>query len=610
MSVFVSIVNLDGAPLDPALLTRLTDFVAYAGPDAQDTWMRGPVGLGHALLRTTFESQAERQPFSRDGRTWIVADARLDAREELLARFQADSRARLRDAPDVEWILEAYEAWGEECVLRLVGDFAFVIWDARRQELFCARDHFGVKPFYYSIAGETLIVSNVLNCIRQAPGVSSDLNDSAIGDFILVGYNAEPTTTTFADIRRLPPAHTLALSNRELSISRYWTLPTDGHIRYKRPQDYVEHFRQLFFAAVGDRLRVDGVAVPMSGGMDSTSVAAVAHRQLKQEGSRVGVHAVTTVYERAFHDSEGAYARMVAGSLGFPVRLVPADDLRLFEIWRDPSYHPPEPWNEPVRLGLANDRAMAEFSRVQLSGYGGDPLLYPGISYAGELWRARKIGLLTSNLISFIFSQRRLPPLYLRSALSGKRTSRLGLEYPAWLNREFEQRCKMRERWAELDAVQDSSHPHREAYQALTSPFWQGVFFERGHPGASGVPLENRYPFFDVRLVNFVLAIPPLPWCTRKLILREAMQGILPEGVRRRPKTLLAGNPHTWRLNQDGDGYQGALSTITPVAKYVDRDGVQRTLNGLEENDSAIAFVMNLRPFSLAYWLQQQTSHN
>ncbi|MGA9381234.1 MAG: asparagine synthase-related protein, partial [Phormidium sp.] len=272
MSGIVGIINRDEKPINPDLLQRMTEFMSYRGPDAQQIWLEGNVGFGHTMLRTTKESLAEKQPFSLDEKVWITADARIDGRGELIEKLEIKDNINV--VTDVELILRAYLVWGEDCVQYLLGDFAFGIWDEREQKLFCARDHFGVKPFYYAEVGNGLIFSNTLNCLRVHPGVSDELNDLAIADFLLFGLNLEFDTTTFADIQRLPPAHCLTWSKERRQIKRYWTLPTDGYIRYKQASEYVEHFQELMEKAVGDRLRTNQVGMFMSGGLDSSTLAA------------------------------------------------------------------------------------------------------------------------------------------------------------------------------------------------------------------------------------------------------------------------------------------------------------------------------------------------
>ena len=203
VSGIVGIVNLDGRPIDRPLLERLTAFIGFRGPDDQDVRLDGNVGLGHTMLRTTFESACEHQPCSLDGQVWITADARIDGRTELIRTLDTQGHRGLDAVPDVELILHAYQVWGEECVQHLIGDFAFAIWDGPRRSLFCVRDHFGVKPFYYALVANCLVFSNTLNCVRKHPAVSDELNDSAIADFLLWDFNQDERTTTFADINRL-----------------------------------------------------------------------------------------------------------------------------------------------------------------------------------------------------------------------------------------------------------------------------------------------------------------------------------------------------------------------------------------------------------------------
>src|SRR6185436_9747601 len=133
MSGIVGIVSRQGAGVDERQLRRMTDFLAYRGPDGRRTWLCGPAGFGHTLLRTTSEPQDEvqtGQPATLDGRVWITADARVDGRSDLVRQLESRGRVDLRSASDAQLILHAYHAWADECVDHLLGDFAFAIWDA------------------------------------------------------------------------------------------------------------------------------------------------------------------------------------------------------------------------------------------------------------------------------------------------------------------------------------------------------------------------------------------------------------------------------------------------------------------------------------------------
>ena len=191
MSGIVGTINLDRAPVDQRLLRGMTDSLAYRGPDAQEIWNNRNVGLGHTMLCTTHESTNEHQPCSLDGEVWITADARIDRRDELIRALQSKCREVQKNVTDVDLILHAYHVWGVNCAEHLLGDFAFAIWDGRGQKLFCARDHFGIKPFFYGRVGNHLVFSNTLNCLRMHPAISDQLNEQAVADFLLFGSNRD-----------------------------------------------------------------------------------------------------------------------------------------------------------------------------------------------------------------------------------------------------------------------------------------------------------------------------------------------------------------------------------------------------------------------------------
>ncbi|MGB6200616.1 MAG: hypothetical protein WBF35_13815, partial [Candidatus Acidiferrales bacterium] len=229
----------DGSPADPALLQAMTEFLSVRGPDAQAAWFDGPAGLGHALFRTTREAAAENQPFSFDGRVRIVADARLDAREELCAEINA--RLSLQPAltpqrPDVELLLRAFEAWGEDCVDHLLGDFSFVIWDARAGHIFAARDQLGHRPLFYARTAHSLLIGNTIEALRIDPDVSDHLDEDGIADFLVTGSILGPETTAFRDIARVPAAHVLAGRPEGFDVRRYWTLPIEEPLRRRSPE--------------------------------------------------------------------------------------------------------------------------------------------------------------------------------------------------------------------------------------------------------------------------------------------------------------------------------------------------------------------------------------
>lgn len=603
MSGIVGIINRDGEAIDRQLLQQMTEFMAYRGPDDRQIWIDGNVGFGHAMLRTTAESSLEKQPCSLDGEVWITGDVRIDGRKELIEKLNGD--IAIETVTDAELILRAYRVWGEDCVKHILGDFAFAIWDKSKQQLFCARDHFGVKPFYYAHIADNLIFSNTLNGLRIHPKVSDNLNDLAIADFLLFGYNQEVDTTTFADIQRLPPAHYLTWSNLGLNIKRYWTLPLDGYLRYKRPEEYVEHFKELMATAVSDRLGTNKVAVSMSGGMDSTTIAATACQLLNKSGGTFDLRAFTVVYDRLIPDRERYYSGLVAEALGIPINYLVADDYTLFEKVEQPLLQRPEPTNFSL-LAIVVDRLkeIAAHNRVLLDGNGGDPVFYSwgAYFYFAHLLKNWQLGSAISSTVKYVVSHKRLPQPGVRSQLKRWLGIRPQLPaYPRWLNADFSAKLDLRGRWEEFYREKPLIHPIRpEAYQQLTSLGWT-YLFESCDPGVTGLPVEVRYPFFDLRLVNYLLAIPPVPWCLHKELMRVAMRGILPALVCQRPKTPMLGDPTTVLLEQSDSQWIDKFEATPMLAKYVDQNAIP-LVSGTQQNANEVW--INLQPLNLNQWLQ------
>jgi asparagine synthase (glutamine-hydrolysing) len=597
-------VNLDGAPVAREPLQDMTAFLAFRGPDAQDIWSDGPVGLGHTMLRTTLEAEHEHQPLSLDGAVWITADARIDARGELQQKLAAKGRTGLSQANDAELILHAYSAWGEGFLAHLIGDFAFAIWDEPRKRLVCARDHFGVKPFFYARVGAGIVFSNTLNCIRRHPAVRDTLDDLSIADFLLFEMNQDPAASAFADIRRLPPGSCLIASRQGLQVREYWTLPLETKVRYRAAGDYVEHFKELLGVAVADRLRTDRIGVELTGGLDSTSVAATALSLLSRQSRPFELNALTVVYDRLIPDEERRYAAMVAAKLGIPIHFFAADDYGLYERCELAENHLPEPANEPgTAAAFDTFRRAASLGRVMLTGQDGDALFNESPKpYFRALLKDRQLARLLSGIVSYGVSQRRIVPLTLRAWMNSRRAN--GAEaaaYPAWISPDLEARLDLRSRWQQALAEPAMNHPIRPyAFRVLAYIRRLSNYFEYCDPGLTRVPVEYRHPLMDLRLHEYCLSLPPLPWCVKKRIVREAMRGVLPEPVRRRAKTPLAGSPEMELLRQPGTQWIDQFVPAPGLSLYVDRGKIPSVRDDTDRDERW----SNLRPLGLSFWLQ------
>ena len=602
MSGIVGILGLDGAPVDVELLRRMTDSLVFRGPDAQRVWTHGPVGFGHALLQVAPEPES--QPACLDGRLWITADARVDDRDRLIASLQAAGRSCSRASADPELLLHAYAVWGESCVDHLLGDFAFAIWDDPRKRLFCARDHFGVKPFYYARVAHSLIFGNTLHCIRLHPAVSGALNDLAIADFLLFDFNQDPATTSFADIQRLPPAHVLTCERESISTRRYWRLSVTEPIA-KRGRECVDRFGELLDAAVGDRLRAGSAGVLMSGGLDSSTVAASAKRIFTRAGSANGLRAYTEVFDKLIPHEERHYAGLVADALSIPIEFQVNDDICLFGGADQPELCSREPahlsWPDSTAIQL---RQIALRSRVALTGYGADPALSSRITvHFRQLLEQKKFGRALTDAARYLSAEGRLSRLYLRTRW------RLFFKpkgehpwFPPWLNEDFAQRLQLRDRWDLLDREDANAAAVRPvAFESIVAPSWTNLL-ESHDPGLTQVPVEVRHPFFDLRLLNFLLALPALPWCSDKQLLREAGRGALPEPVRLRRKSPLRADPLVMLLQEPGSAWVDSFEPAPMLAPYVDRSRIPPVWG---EKDTWTAWI-HLRPLSLNFWLRRE----
>ena len=616
MSGIVAILNLDGTPVDRELLARLTNFMSFRGPDTQEIWFRGNVGFGHTTLRTTYEAETEEQPLTIDGETWLTADARIDGRSELISELEGKLGKRLRipessnsygcdsrTPNDAELILYSYEAWGEDCVKHLIGDFAFAIWDSRARRLFCARDHFGVKPFFFAHIGNSFILSNTLNTLRLDPRVSDALNDIAIGDFLLFGLNEDPSTTTFRDIHRLPAGNSLSVTNNSITSQRYWIPATGEPIHYRNPQAYVERFKELLSLATEDRLRTNRVAVSMSGGLDSTSVAVIARDLLRRQSVPSVLQTYAVVYDSLIPDEERHYSTVAAEGIGVPINHLTADGYSLYEGRGPNDLVQAEPFLLAPLVGQFNDllRLLSGCSRVALTGWDGDAFMNePPNSYFASSAKNLKINELLSSMGWFVWSQHRLPPIGFRTRLKrllGK--NRPQTFYPEWIDESFSKRIDLRLRSKQLTS--DSGAPHETrpyAFRVLNSTSWAPLF-EGYDPGASRLHLEMRHPLIDLRLVDYLLAIPAVPWCVNKRILRLAMRDKLPAPVLNRPKTPLAGNPALQLVRHAGVRCLDSFEVAPQLKDFVNLN-LRPSLADEQTSDGLWA---NLRLFALNHWL-------
>lgn len=599
MSGFIAIYNLDGAPVDTAVLARMMERLHYRGPDRQAVWCDGAVAMGHTLFRVTHEAANEALPMTLNGVT-LTGDIRLDAREALIERLKpVDAHASLH-IPDSELLLRAYLAWGQNCLREVIGQFSGVLWDERQQHLLAFRDHFGLQPLYYAQVGKSLIISSELGAIRLHPEVGVRLNDTAIADFLLFGsltWN-EKTFTAFHDIHRLRGAHLLTAGASGVEVRRYWSLPTDQPmLRYRTEDEYLDHFRDVLGKAILDRMRLDKVVVLMSGGLDSTTIAALAKQNIREGRSSTQLTAITTIYERIHPDNEGEYAALAADKIGIPLHFFVADEFPLIEPL--PATAEPSETYENGYIEAAS-RMLRTYGRVTLYGEGADSLLRNEPLF-DVLRRFSLVSALDLYFWLWRFLGYRPPLAGLLPAINPKNWGKPPVErsyaFPEWLNPEFIAAENLHERWVQgWNSKLVSSHKlHSLAYATLTAPDWS-VHTEMWHP-MENCPSYTTMPFLDLRVVNFMLSLPPLPWFKRKYLIRQAMRNILPTEVLERPKTPL-GTTLSSLLKQPGAEWVRHWNAQPELRRYVLREAVNMG-PGLSHGKAYV----NMRPLLLNNWL-------
>ena len=610
MSGVVGIYNINGAPVSPALLHQMTSSLAYRGPDRQQVWVQNSVGFGHTLLATTREAIGECQPLTLDNQVWIVADARLDGRKELLEKLRARVRHPLATAPDSELILYAYHAWGEDCVAQLYGDFALAIWDSKRRSVFCARDQLGVKCFYYAITEGSFLFSNTLDCLRAHPGVSDSLNELAIADYLLFGFRQDPAATSFRDIQRLPPAHTLTVADSVTAPRRYWSPSPDRSIRYSKCDEYVGAFHEILRTAVNDRLRCDRAGIFLSGGMDSSAIAATVLDVCKTRGAATDLTAYTAINSHAGEDTEQYYSGLVANALKIPIDYLEVDCYRPFDRWDNGAVRGAELGCTPF-AAISSDRlhrVETDGARVVLTGDGGDHVFYPRRNYffdllqTGRLWRMVVDGVRCSRTLQ------RIPHFGFRAGLRDWSRKKDDPDpMPAWIDADLSAKYNLPERWRHFSGLTPDARlaSRPEAYDRLTSAS-VCTDFELNDPGVTFRNVEVRCPLFDVRLLNYLLAIPPVPWNFDKGMLRLAMRGSLPKQVRLRRKTPMGRDPLAAHLQRPGSEWIDRFQSQAQLADYVDRTRVPL----LSQQEAATDLWTNIRPLTLNLWLQSVFAAN
>lgn len=551
MSGIAGIFHRDGSPVSAAAVQGMMA-AAPGSPGAHDVWAQESVGLGHCQLPATPESRNERQPLvSTDGNYAITCDGRVDNRAELIQALQGRAPASA-ETSDAELVLHSYIAWGAGCLKHIVGDFAFVIWDGPQQQLFCARDPMGIRTFYYYLDQSRFVFASDIRSVQAGASVPQELNQLMTALYLLGRFN-EGEQTFFNGIFQILPAQYLVISRDRVIKEAYWEPDPWEPIHYARREEYIEHLQQALYEAVRCRLRaVSPVGLSLSGGMDSTSIACAAACLISQgQAPGTELRAFSSVFTDFPSVDEREYIRKVLERWEIEGHYTYADGLWGFR----PLQNAAAPLNRPyplpfqarheARLLCARELGI----RVMLTGEGGDELLNPGIWYLVDLLKGLRWGALRHELRYVTPDSRRsfrkTAFQFYKSALwdlvpsPAKQVYRKlhPRETPEWLSERFIRQSGALEHEVIRPPKPKSRSLYRQSqYNGCISlprlpflPYLTEMYARYG--------IEPRHPFLDRRVIEFLIRVPPhlkFSGGYTKLLLREAMEGLLPDEVRLR----------------------------------------------------------------------------
>jgi asparagine synthase (glutamine-hydrolysing) len=565
----------------------VTAFAAVLSLDRDDA---GEEAVASVLAQAT---GTKAQTFSSGACTLLVAplhpwepaapvvdpQAGLAAAGQVMLEGRAGLRGALQlrdDAADLEIVSAARDRWGPERTDWMQGEYAFALWHLRGRTLTCARDGLGIRVLYVGQSGRCTVVSNVLGAVVAHPEIPNELNHAALVRFLAHGRLTTTGATPYKAVRLLPPGHTLTISaDGGANLRRHWQPPRVQRFSATDRHSVEQGYREALGASVNDRIAGRPSTLFLSGGIDSTTIAATA------VDCAARLRAVTFRYRGIDTDDEVALAAAVADRLAIPLDVVDADADAAMEAERSqlgPATLVDEPGLSNWRAGLAH---AAQFSTLAIYGEDGDALFAP--PGGGALLAAQSIPSAVAATLRLAASERELPYLGLRLR------ERLGLSRAAspvplpWLTPDARHVVEEFE-----DDTVLGLRPTPMAGNAQESRTWARLlknvpydFAVSLSPDVTRQRLAITLPLMDSRVIGYVTSVPPIPWCHRKRLARAAFAEQLPASVLRRRKTPVSGGfdamVAAWRRRHGSE--DAALDEVMSrgwVHQHVLKDALER----------------------------------
>jgi asparagine synthase (glutamine-hydrolysing) len=547
-------------------------------------------------VHVTLESESDPMPlYDKDPDLTIVGDIRIDNRTELFAKLGI-SRFADTGYSDARLVLAAYQKWGGQCPEHLLGEFCFVIWDGALKQLFCSTDHMGVRNIFYYFDGEKFVFASSQAIIHAANGVSTGFNHNKLVGLIQpAAKHLFRDETWYKNIFPVPSASTLIVNKKGLHKHKYWTPEIGKELSFKSEADFTEAFQEVFFNAVGNRLRSNlPVTALLSGGLDSSAIVSVAAKILEKQGRELDVLSVVLPHdagssitdERYFIDQFRSFPNVKINYITAPGQGFFSGLDTLANISNDPNIS-----SRHYLYTAFTERAGQLGSRVILEGLGGElgPTNYGDGVYA-ELFvklrwlrlynelRDRKALTGESALMNLRGAVSPLLPAFLTKYVKGKQPFPLsdicliqqGLV--AQLNDRVDSR--------ELIHYGRPSWDHRvNQLQTLLGKQRKGfINFVQQES-------ELRYPFMDKRLLEFCLALPldlKVNKGYKRYTVRAGLNGILPPEIQWRNSKTPFSPDYFPRYNRQLPQVREFLNNIAandPVREIVDIEKVKGWAN-------------------------------
>jgi asparagine synthase (glutamine-hydrolysing) len=616
MSGIFGFINLDGRPASPESFQKMAEAMAGCGPDGVGSIISGNAAFGHSLLIVTHESRFEKMPFhDQDKDILFTSSARLDNRDELFDLFSIPHPERSVTS-DGQLVLRAYKKRGPESCKDIFGDWSFAAWHIKEQKLFLARDHIGNTGLYYYFKPPLIVFASNTEAILSHPEVPCELDEFRLArNLVFIISDKRDFRTYWKDVRFLPAAHSLTMRQGHLVTEKYWFLENSPPIRFHSDQEYLEGFLEHYRRAVRVRLNsVRPIGTQLSAGLDSSSVTALAAEALIQTNQPLIAYTSVPMFpaEKFFPNSitnEWPFAHQVAQLYAniehIPVRSESISPLaavkKSLEIFHAPQHAVTNMFwlisifenakqrnlgvmltgqlgNGGVSWSGGNDYIFYLFARMQWKK--GVKALISWKERNGFSWsKAVKNQILRPMILPFWPNYHNFLGPKIKSFYSFPAKNfieRMGLH--------DNDRIKMRT--PRMDPLTE---------QIMTTmingtgvgPFW--------HSLGSSYNLETRDPTADIRLLEFCMGVPD-EQCTfeggRRMLIRRAMVGILPDSVRwnvKRGKQAADIIPRLIEQQDEMEKEMDRLESTPEVINYIDFSEMKNTWQSLMSGSTNIA---------------------